>query len=72
MSGATTREEVLFFLEEHPAYLIVEETALVAVDKDPLYRRCLVVDTGCSCSVSSMTAADLLQIDRLEEEGSLR
>ena len=28
-----------------------------------------MVDTGCSCSVSSMRAADLLQSDRSDEEG---
>jgi len=29
-----------------------------------------VVDIGCSCSVSSLRAADLLQLDQLEEEGN--
>ena len=53
------------------AYLVVEpESVLVAVERDSMYRGCLVVDTGCSCSVSSLRAADLLQLDRIEEEGS--
>ena len=53
------------------AFLIVDDQALVAVDKNPLYRGCLVVDTGCSCSVSSLTAAELIQLDRLAEEGEI-
>ena len=42
------------------AFLIAEDQALAAVDKNPLYRGCLAVDTGCSCSVSSSRAAELL------------
>ena len=45
------------------------EEALVAVERDPLYRWCLAVDTGCSCSVSSLAAAELIQKDRIEKEG---
>ena len=51
--------------------MIVEEEALVAVERDPRYRGCLVVDTGCSCSVSSLAAAELIRMDRLEEDGSV-
>ena len=59
--------------DENPdsAFLIVDDQALVAVDKNPLYRGCLVVDTGCSCSVSSLKAAKLTQLDRLAEEGDI-
>jgi hypothetical protein len=57
--------------EDHSAYLVVDpESALVAVEKDSLYRGCLVIDTGCSCSVSSLRAADFLQLDRIAEEGA--
>ena len=52
-------------------WLVVEEEALVAVEKNPLYRGCLVVDTGCSCSVSSLKAAELIQLGRVAEEGSV-
>ena len=56
---------------EERVYLVVEpESALVAVERDSLYRGCLVVDTGCSCSVSSLRAAYFPQLDRLEEECS--
>ena len=51
------------------AYLIVEEEALVAVEREPLYRGCLVVDTGSSCSASSLAAAEIIRQDRLDEEG---
>ena len=30
-----------------------------------------MVDTGCSCSVSSLATADLIQLDRTEEEGPI-
>ena len=49
----------------------MEEEALVAVERNAPYRGCLVVDTGCSCSVSSLSAAELIQLDRMSEEGSV-
>ena len=48
-----------------------EDLALIAVDQNPLYRGCMAADTGCSCSVSSLAAADILQVGRQEEEGAL-
>ena len=50
--------------------MIVEEEALVAVERCSPYRGCRVIDTGCSCSVSSLRAAELTQMDRIAEEGS--
>ena len=41
---------------------------MIAVDKNPIYKGCSVVGTGCSCSVSSLQASDILQIERLEED----
>ena len=44
--------------EAEQGWLVVEEeSALIAVDKYPDYHGCVVVDTGCSCSVSSLQAA---------------
>ena len=48
--------------------MVDDQSALVVVEKSHMYRGCLVVDTGGSCSVSPLQAADLLQVDRLEEE----
>ena len=50
-------------------YLIVDqESALVAVEGDPLYRGCLDVDTDRSWNVSSLRATDRLQIHRPQKE----
>ena len=53
------------------AYLVVEEEAVVAVQHNSLYRGCLVVDTGCTCSVSSHRGAEMIHLDRISEEGNI-
>ena len=55
--------------EQEQGFLVVEEeSSLIAIDQNPDYNGCLVVDTGCSCSVSSLQAAEILQLERSKEE----
>ena len=48
---------------------LVDDAEAMATSGDATLRGCVILDTGCTSSVSSINSADQLQQDRLAEEG---